>query len=224
MGSEDDSGDNAKRLLRQLTTIGEKLRARLTLSTLRPLPLFLGFSSTDSGAVCLSPTAYTLPLGAAPPTPSKAPRAPPSSLSARLALNLNYFLTNYLLLSFLALLIISLTHPLVLFYCAGTGLLWYGHTALLASSPTLVVAGRDVFSSLLSPKRRTYICSLVTLVVFLFYALLPLVTVLSVSAGLCGAHAALRDPRDIEAWERGGGRGGGEEEEEGEEEPLKGAV
>ena len=143
--------------------------------------------------MCFSPTAYTLPVAISTPTKgAKSQAGPPPSISARLSLNLSYFLTNYILLSLLALLIISLTHPLMLLYTFLVGGLWYGHSLTLTKNYKLVIANKDVFGDILTPKRRTYICTIVTLFVFIFYALLPLVTVLSVSAAITFAHAALR--------------------------------
>ena len=121
---------------------------------------------------------------------------------------------SYILLSALTLLIISLTHPVTLIASALTAGMWILHSRT-QSLPRVPIAGKDLFVDILTPLRRTYLCSLLTLLAFLFYALVPLLTVFAVAAALCLAHAALRDPRDVERWERGeeeGGEGGGEEE------------
>ncbi|GMH68077.1 hypothetical protein TrRE_jg10081 [Triparma retinervis] len=148
----------------------------MTLTHLRPLPLFLGLTPNT----CLSPTAYAIPSSA-------------SSLRSNFNANMAFFLTNYTLILLLNALIISLSHPIMLLMCSLVSSLWYLHRV------TVNVPLPPPLSPHLTPFRRTVVLLAATLYVFLSYCMVPLLAVLGVTAAVCGAHAAGRNAGDIKA-------------------------
>jgi hypothetical protein len=172
----------SKDVKHRLLTIIQKLRSRLTLTHLRPLPLFLGLTPNT----CLSPTAYALPSSAL-------------ALRSNVTSNLGFFLTNYILILLLNALIISLSHPLMLLMCTLVSLLWYLHriTVNLRLPPSL--------EPHITPFRRTCVLLVVTVYVFLYYCLVPMMATVGVTGFITMAHATGRNAGDIKSKTGKGG-------------------
>ena len=173
---------------RQLLSIGAKLRSRLTLSSLRPLPVFLGLSS-NGRSICINPQAFHIPYADPTTDPTTDPTSdvdptstssdPASStLKYRYAQNLNYFLTNYILLLFLTTLIISLSHPLMLLILSALLTL---HFLLSKSSHP----SRSILKSTLQIASGYYV---------IFHVLTKICTIIFITLVFVGVHAGVRRP------------------------------
>eukprot|EP00520_Triparma_pacifica_P020170 CAMPEP_0118637978 /NCGR_PEP_ID=MMETSP0785-20121206/3439_1 /TAXON_ID=91992 /ORGANISM="Bolidomonas pacifica, Strain CCMP 1866" /LENGTH=137 /DNA_ID=CAMNT_0006529197 /DNA_START=304 /DNA_END=715 /DNA_ORIENTATION=+ len=107
--------------------------------------------------------------------------------------NMSYFLTNYLMIGGLNAVIISLSHPIMMFWCIAVALLWYCHR-LTVNYPL-----PPFLSPHLTPFRRTLLLLVVSLYVFIWYCLMPLLAVAGVTAFVVVGHAAGRNSADIKA-------------------------
>lgn len=79
-----------------------RLQSRVSLDTLRPLPMFLGVNPTNG--LCFSSAAFTTPV-------RKIDKSTPEKIKSRVQLNLHFFLTNYVLVASMVGIVVALMHP-----------------------------------------------------------------------------------------------------------------
>ena len=170
----------------RLSALTARWSRRVTVETLRPLPVFLGIHPVG---LCLSPGAFT------PPVRQLADKTTPEKVQSRLRLNLAYFLTNYVLLVALVAIVVALMHPGMLLVLGLVWSFWSLHTFLIKHE--LVVFGVQVHS-LLTIQQRFYGLLAMTTLVVLWKCLVPALTVIVLSTVLVLTHAVLRDPKHIE--------------------------
>lgn len=191
--SEADDSKNRRSLYFQLGPIVlsgtalDRLRARfvnftsrLTLDTLRPLPLFLGMSQSSGPSFCFSAEAFS----------------PPISLHQsleRVSRNLSFFATNYFWVTLCTFIIVSLMHVRMLALVCVTYVAWWLHLTVIKQDVKLFVMGKD-FNRILTPRIRANVLMLWTLWVGTARCLKPSMKGLSISCVLILCHALLRDP------------------------------
>lgn len=171
-----------------LVALLSRWQERITLDTLRPLPIFLGVSGP---AFCLSPEAFN-------PPSRHFDKTAPEKVWARLRLNFAFFLTNYALVFFGTALVIALMHPGMIFYVLVVSGMWWFHTFTLRNDIPLVVFGRDL-SDVLTPERRSTFLTVLSAIVGVYKCLVPILIVFGISGLIIITHAVLRDPKHIES-------------------------
>mmetsp|Transcript_34231 Transcript_34231/g.63310 ORF Transcript_34231/g.63310 Transcript_34231/m.63310 type:complete len:239 (-) Transcript_34231:128-844(-) len=179
-----------------LVSLLSRWQERITLDTLRPLPLFLGITGP---AFCLSPEAFN-------PPSRHFDKTAPEKLWARLRLNLTFFLTNYTVVLFGTALVVALMHPGMILYVGVISAMWWFHTFTLKNDIPLVAFGRDL-GDFLTPERRSAFLSLLSAFVGVSKCLVPVLSVLGISSLIIITHAVLRDPKHIESSQEYGFRG-----------------
>lgn len=194
-GSHDDQGASSSRkpvsidlesIRLHMSSLAARLQSRVSLDTLRPLPMFLGVNP-DMG-FCLSAGAFTPPV-------KKVDKATPEKISSRLQLNFKFFLTNYALVAAMVAVVVALMHPGMLFFVAVVYGLWYLHSFMIKHE--LLVFGIRLHT-LLSIQQRFYLLFVITTLVILWKCLLPTLTFLLISGIIILAHAFLRDPKHLD--------------------------
>ncbi|KAI2496989.1 PRA1 family protein [Fragilaria crotonensis] len=167
-----------------------RLSDRITLDTLRPLPLFLGIQESGH-SFCLSAGAFTT----IPPADDQ--KSVWDQLHTRLALNVALFLTNYALVAGGVAIVIALLHPGMLLVLAAVSALWWCHDYLIHQTVTV---GSHNIGTLLSINQRSMALTILTVVAIVWKCLIPVVSFLVVSGILIGLHAISRDPQHIEQY------------------------
>lgn len=167
-----------------------RLSERITLDTLRPLPLFLGIQESGH-SFCLSAGAFTT----IPPADDQ--KSVWDQLHTRLALNVALFLTNYALVAGGVAIVIALLHPGMLLVLAAVSALWWCHDYLIHQTVTV---GSHNIGTLLSINQRSTALTILTVVAIVWKCLIPVVSFLVVSGILIGLHAISRDPQHIEQY------------------------
>lgn len=166
-----------------------ELKSRVSLDTIRPLPMFMGV--TDH-AFCFSPQAFTPPV-------KKIDKSSIEKSKSRLKLNFAFFLSNYVLVASGVALVIALMHPGMLI---SIGLLWglWGLHHFLISNE-FILFGCNI-GNLVSITHRSAFLTALTLLVVIWKCLVPTILALVVSALLILSHAIMRDPKHIDTSTR----------------------
>lgn len=163
-----------------------RLSERITLDTLRPLPMFLGVSGH---AFCLSAGAFTPPM-------AEGKKTVMDSIQTRITLNGAFFLTNYALVASGVAVVIALLHPGMLLVCSIMYSLWWFHEYLIHHEVNI---GSRNLGTMLSITQRSTILSILTMGAVLWKCLVPVISFVVVSGILILLHAVLRDPQHIES-------------------------
>ena len=165
-----------------------KYTDRVTMDTIRPLPIFLGITGPS---MCFAPDAFT-------PPSRKLDKNTAEKVSQRVSLNFSYFLSNYALIFIGTCIIVTLMHPGMIIYSCIVYLLWKGHTMMVKNNTQLVLMEKDI-GQYITVELRTRILYLITAWVVIAYCFIPFVTVVSLTTLLVSFHAFMRDPKHIEA-------------------------
>eukprot|EP00568_Trieres_chinensis_P001195 CAMPEP_0183309494 /NCGR_PEP_ID=MMETSP0160_2-20130417/25377_1 /TAXON_ID=2839 ORGANISM="Odontella Sinensis, Strain Grunow 1884" /NCGR_SAMPLE_ID=MMETSP0160_2 /ASSEMBLY_ACC=CAM_ASM_000250 /LENGTH=243 /DNA_ID=CAMNT_0025473533 /DNA_START=27 /DNA_END=758 /DNA_ORIENTATION=- len=216
-GSDNASLGPKKTSIHSSLTTLEKARAlavaaltrcghRITLDTLRPLPLFLGVTGP---AFCLSPEAFN-------PPSRHLDKTAPEKVWARVRLNFAFFLTNYALIFFGTAVVVALMHPGMVLYVGMVSGLWWFHSFTMANDIPLVAFGRDL-GDILTPERRSMFLTVVSVLVGVYKCLIPVLSVMGISGLIILTHAVLRDPKHIESSKEFGFRGSADSDSEEED-------
>lgn len=169
-----------------MTSVMIRLRDRVTMDTLRPLPMFLGLSGPSW---CLSPGAF------APPT-KHVDKSMVEKIRARVRLNFAFFLSNYALVAFGVAVVVALSHPGMLLFVGAVWLLWMAHAFLIDHE--LICFGTNI-GIIMSITQRSTVLSLLTIVVIIWKCLFPVLTFVIISGIIILSHALMRDPKHIES-------------------------
>jgi len=161
---------------------------RITLDTLRPLPVFFGITGP---AFCMAPNAFT------PPT-THWDKNTTEKIQQRIKLNFAYFLTNYALIAFGTSIVITLLHPIMIMFIGIIFLLWKIHHVIVQHDIPMEVLGIDLGQHL-SVVNRTRILYTVTGAVVITNCLIPFLMAITISGFLIISHAIMRDPKQIES-------------------------
>ena len=178
---------------------------RITLDTLRPLPLFLGITGP---AFCLSPEAFN-------PPSRRLDKTSAEKVFARLRLNFAFFLTNYALVLFGTAVVVALMNPGMIIYVCIVSVLWWLHNFVWKNDIPLVAFGRDL-GDIFTPKRRSLVLTVVSVIVGFYKCLRPVLCWLGISGVVIITHAILRDPKHIESSKEFGFRGSADSDSEEE--------
>jgi hypothetical protein len=176
----------------QLSTFVSRLQSRVSVDTIRPLPIFLGLNA--GVGFCFSSSAFTPPV-------RKVDKSTPEKIKSRVQLNFAYFISNYALLAAMTALVVALMHPGMVLFVGIVYLLWRAHEFLIRNP--LIVFGLEVHS-LLSIKQRFYFLFTMTTLVVIWKCLTPSLIFVSIASLMIVSHALLRDPKDVEAFAAGG--------------------
>jgi hypothetical protein len=189
---------NIETLRLQLSGFVARIQSRVSVETIRPLPVFLGLNA--GAGFCLSPQAFTPPV-------RKFDKNTPEKIKSRVRLNCAYFLSNYALLAAMTGLVVALMHPTMVFFVGIVYGLWSLHSFLIRNQ--LVVFGVSIHA-LLNVQQRFYLLFIITSLVVIIYCLAPTLIFLVISGLLIVTHALLRDPQDVSsASDQFGGETGG---------------
>jgi len=191
----------------QLSSWAARVQSRVSVETLRPLPVFLGLSATG---LCLSATAFTPPV-------TRVSKVSHQKIKSRVQLNFAYFLTNYVLLAAMTGLVVALMHPGMVFFLVLVYGLWSLHSFLIRNK--LELFGVPVHA-LLTIQQRFYVLLTITSIVVVWKCLAPTLMFLAISGVLILSHAFLRDPKDVEAA-TSSGRSGSLHGDESDEEDVE---
>ena len=181
-----------------------RVQSRISLDTLRPLPVFLGINPSNS---CFSAEAFTPPV-------KKIDKSSLEKVKSRMKLNLSFFVSNYALVAAMVAVVVALMHPGMILSVGLIWGLWTFHHFLIRHE--FVVFGLPVHS-LLNIQQRFYSLFVLTTIVVLWKCLTPTIMFLTISGLIIITHAFLRDPKHIENctdWLEGGG-GTHDSDEEG---------
>jgi hypothetical protein len=200
------------------TSWAARVQSRISLDTLRPLPVFLGINPLNS---CLSAEAFTPPV-------KKIDKSSHEKIKSRMKLNFAFFVSNYALVAAMVAVVVALMHPGMILSLGLIWGLWTFHHFLIRHE--LTVFGIAVHSLLTIQQRFYFLFSLTTIVV-VWKCLTPTLLFSAISSLIIAIHAFLRDPKHIESsagWleggaathdsdEEGGGGGSGGEASTGSE-------
>mmetsp|Transcript_29230 Transcript_29230/g.66616 ORF Transcript_29230/g.66616 Transcript_29230/m.66616 type:complete len:272 (+) Transcript_29230:283-1098(+) len=180
------SGAAFDRLQARFTNVTTKL----TLDTLRPLPLFIGVSGP---AFCFAPDAFTPPISL-----RQIDKSSIAKFKSRVSRNLSFFATNYAFLSIATFLVVALMHVRMLVFVAATYAMWWLHFTIIKQDVKLAVMGRDL-NDLLTPRGRANLLTLWTLWVAIARCLKPSMKGMAIACFLILFHALMRDPSKLAA-------------------------
>ena len=166
---------------------GSKIKTRVTLDTLRPLPQFLGVAPN----LCLSAGAFTPPA-------SHFDKSTAEKIRSRITLNFAFFLTNYVFLAVGVGLVVALSNPKMLVSIAVVVGLWLIDDQINSRQIEFIIKGINIFE-VLTPFRRWCILVAVSIIVGVSKCLIPLLSWLFISVIITLLHAGLRDPKHIES-------------------------
>jgi len=164
-----------------------RYKDRITLSTLRPLPMFLGVTGPS---FCISAQAF------APPS-KRFDKYAAEKIGSRLKLNFAFFLTNYALIVGCTAFVVALMHPAMLVLMGIVYGLWYLHFLIERAGLSMVYGGVD-FGEVFTTSRRAIVLTVLTVLVGVFKCLIPLLEVFAISGIAILAHASMRDPQHVE--------------------------
>ena len=167
-----------------LSAFGARLQSRVSIDTLRPLPVFLGVNP----AGCMSSGAFTPPI-------KKIDKGTPEKIKSRIKLNVAFFLSNYALVAAMVGVVVALMHPGMLFFVALVCGLWSLHSFMIRQE--LVVFGINI-GTLLTIQQRFYLLFTITTIVVIWKCLVPTLIFSIISVILIVTHAFLRDPKHID--------------------------
>lgn len=117
-------------------------------------------------------------------------------IRARVKLNLNFFLTNYALVTCGVALIVSLLHPGMVFFVGIVWGLWWLHEFIISNE---VVAFGKNLGTIVPSAQRSRLLSVITVIVIVWKCLFPFFSVVLTSGFLVFVHAIMRDPKHIES-------------------------
>lgn len=181
-----------------------RVQSRISLDTLRPLPVFLGVNPTNS---CFSAEAFTPPV-------KKIDKSSFEKIKSRMKLNFAFFVSNYALVAAMVAVVVALLHPGMILAVGLIWGLWTFHHFLIRHE--FIVFGFPVHS-LLTIQQRFYALFVLTTIVVIVKCLRPTILFLTVSGLIIITHSFLRDPKHIESsadWLEGGGGGTHDSEDE----------
>jgi len=176
--------------------------SKLTMDTLRPLPLFMGVTTGQSPSFCFAADAFSFPIsfttGGHQQSSSAAENKNPSfgKITSRLQRNLNYFATNYAFMALCTILIVALMHPGMLLYVGITWAAWWLHFVIIQEDVKLVIMEKNL-NDIFTPKRRSWILTAWTLWVAVAKCFKPSLKGMVISSVLVFFHALLRDPSKL---------------------------
>ena len=174
-----------------ITNCTARSTSKLTLDTLRPLPLFLGVTGPS---FCFAADAFSPPISLS----RQADKSSLEKLISRLSRNLNFFATNYAFMAMCTILVVALMHPGMLLYVGITWSLWWLHVVVIRQDVRLVIMNRDL-NDIFTPKRRSWILTAWTVWVALAKCLRPSMKGMAISGALVLFHALMRDPSKLAA-------------------------
>lgn len=163
--------------------------SRINMNTLRPLPIFLGFTGPS---FCIGADAFSPPITFS----SDKTIHTHEKCTSRISRNLAYFATNYALVALGTVLVVALMHPGMLFYVGITWLLWWLHLVVLKEDIKLVVMEKDL-NQILTPNRRSWALTVWTFYVAVAKCLHPSLKGLAISGALVLFHAIMRNPTKL---------------------------
>ena len=179
-----------------------KVQSRISLDTLRPLPVFLGINPSNS---CFSAEAFTPPV-------KKIDKSTFEKIKKRMKLNFAFFVSNYALVAAMVSVVVALMHPGMILAVGLIWGLWAFHHFLIRNE--FIVFGFPVHS-LLTIQQRFYTLFVLTVLVVLWKCLKPTLLFVTISGLIIVTHSFLRDPKQIESsadWLEGGGNHDSDEE------------
>eukprot|EP00978_Attheya_sp_CCMP212_P015655 scaffold40342_cov61-Attheya_sp.AAC.8 len=179
---------SADHLRAYLLSMATRMRERITMDTIRPLPLFLGVTGPS---FCFSAGAFTPPSRHMDKTSFE-------KVHGRISLNFAYFASNYALLFLGVSLVVALSHPGMLLYLGMLWTLWYVSNFLTDHDIPIVIFGHDVGQVITSQKRTAFLTYL-SVVIVIWKCLLPMLSVILISVVMILFHAIMRDPKHIES-------------------------
>mmetsp|Transcript_5305 Transcript_5305/g.8336 ORF Transcript_5305/g.8336 Transcript_5305/m.8336 type:complete len:337 (-) Transcript_5305:895-1905(-) len=165
--------------------------SKLTMDTLRPLPLFMGVTGPS---FCFAADAFSPPISLS----RQADKSSLEKLISRLSRNLNFFATNYAFMAMCTIMVVALMHPGMLLYVGITWSLWWLHVVVIRQDVRLVIMNRDL-NDIFTPKRRSWILTAWTVWVALAKCLRPSMKGMAISGALVLFHALMRDPSKLAA-------------------------
>lgn len=168
--------------------------SKLTMDTLRPLPLFMGVT-TGSPSFCFAADAFSFPISFTGQQ-SADKNLSPGKITSRLSRNLHYFATNYAFMALCTILIVALMHPRMLLYVGITWAAWWFHFMIIWEDVKLVVMEKNL-NDIFTPKRRSWILTAWTLWVAVAKCFKPSLKGMVISSALVFFHALLRDPSKL---------------------------
>jgi hypothetical protein len=169
-----------------LSAFAARLQSRVSVETLRPLPMFLG----------VNPVGFCLSVGAFTPPVKKLDKTTPEKISSRIKLNCAFFLSNYALVAAMVAVVVALMHPGMLFSMGIVMGLWSLHSFMIRQE--LVVFGFNL-GTLLTIQQRFYVLFVITTIVVIWKCLVPTLIFTAISGLIIVSHAFLRDPKHIES-------------------------
>mmetsp|Transcript_15972 Transcript_15972/g.19186 ORF Transcript_15972/g.19186 Transcript_15972/m.19186 type:complete len:233 (+) Transcript_15972:95-793(+) len=193
---------NAETIRVYISAVVMRVRERVTIDTIRPLPMFLGLSGP---AFCVSAGAFT------PPT-RHMDRTAPEKIRSRIRLNFAFFLSNYALLTCGVAIVVALLHPGMLIFLGLLWGLWSLHEFMISNE--LIVFGKNISSGMSIPQRSLLLSALSAFVI-IWKCLAPFVVVVVVSSLMIVSHSIMRDPKHIESSNEFRRRGAADSDEEG---------
>jgi hypothetical protein len=170
----------------QILAFAARLQSRVSVETLRPLPMFLG----------VNPVGFCLSVGAFTPPVKKLDKTTPEKISSRIKLNFAFFLSNYALVAAMVGIVVALMHPGMLFFMGIVLGLWSLHSFMIRHE--LVVFGFNL-GTLLTIQQRFYGLFVITTLVVVWKCLKPTLYFSVISGLIIFSHAFLRDPKHIES-------------------------
>ena len=168
-----------------LTGIVSQVHGRVSMDTLRPLPMFIGITE---GSVWFTPGAFTKPV-------QKFDKYTLEKFKSRIRLNFAFFISNYALVASMVALVVALLHPGMIAWLLILWGLWSFHTFLISNE--VILAGRNV-GSLISINHRSNALTVLSVVVICLKCFRPAITVVVLSTLLILSHAVARDPNNVE--------------------------
>jgi len=177
-----------------ITGMMSNIGSRVTVDTVRPLPMFFGITGPS---FCFSPAAFNAPV-------KKLDKSTYEKFQTRLKLNFAFFLSNYALVTTGVALVTALMHPGMVISVGLICGLWALHKFLISNE--LILLGRNI-GTLISISQRSTVLIILTAIVIIWKCLKPTITVISISGVLILAHALLRDPSHVTSGEFQNGNG-----------------
>lgn len=163
----------------QLSMVVARIKSKVSVESLRPLPVFLGLRDSPEGdGLQMSLSSYSAPKTA-------------TSVSSRIKANCDYFLSNYVLVATMVAMVVSIMKIEMLFAIAIVYGLWMLHGYLIQHS---VVVGGIQIHALLTVQQRFYLVFAISVVAIMWECLVPALTMVAVSTLLILSHAVLRTP------------------------------
>jgi len=166
------------------------VQARISVDTVRPLPMFLGILGGAGFCFNFGIGAYTSPA-------KSIDKSTIEKFKSRLKLNVAFFMSNYALIVLSVAGILAFLHPTMLISLGLLWVLWSVHSFLNRHELLLFSIN---FSTLIPSDKRTKGLSILTIAVILWKCLTYVFYVTSISSLLIFTHALLRDPKHIDKF------------------------